>query len=106
MPREKIIDHDPGVATALAGLRQVDDEPPPPPVPPMVAAIGAETIDYIKAQMSEAVAAGIDEGTKRVVEKYHLEDVAKWGKAAVFAQFVTAAAAVGILMTLLLKDKD
>lgn len=91
------------VATALAGFGQPSGSAP---IPPMIAAIGPETLDYIKAQVADAVASGIDEGTKRVVEKYHLEDVAKWGKAAVFAQFVTAAAAVGILLTLLLKDKE
>lgn len=98
MPQHKVADREPGVATALAGFGQPADEPALP--------LPQTTIDYIKAQMADAVSSGIEEGTKRVVEKYHLEEIAKWGKAAVFAQFVTAAASVGILMTLLFKDKD
>ncbi len=97
---QQVVDREPGVATSLAGFGQAPaDEPPALPLP-------QSTIDYIKAQMADAVSSGIEEGTKRVVEKYHLEDIAKWGKAAVFAEFVTAAAAVGILLTLLFRDKD
>ncbi len=104
MPRGTVIDQqNANVATALAGFGQSGSSAPPAGVAAMVS---PETLDYIKAQVADAVASGIDEGTKRVVEKYHLEDIAKWGKAAVFAQFVTAAAAVGILMTLLLRNKE
>ena len=68
---------------------------------PYPGASPAEVEQGIILAVEEAVR-GID-GVKRVVERYHLEDFATWGKASVVFQGITAAAAVGIFILLAMK---
>jgi hypothetical protein len=79
------------VAYGQHGLAQFDAEIPP------------EVLEKIKAAMSDAVADGIEAGTKRVEQRY--EAVATWGKVQVVASVLAAAAAIGILAVLIWKKR-
>jgi hypothetical protein len=91
-------DREAGVAAALAGnkngLAQV------PPLPELPFGITPDQIawmrDQFKTAAQEAVAYGIEEGAKRVAEKY-----GTYATVNVVANCVTAAAAVGILVALI-----
>ena len=96
MPEKKPRD-EAGIATALAGLKQVE-----PPAEPYVLPFPQPMIDEIKAQFSSAVADGIEEGVKRIQEKN--EDAAKWAKVAVVASVVTAVGVIALLIATLSKD--
>lgn len=96
---------DGGVATALAGYGQAGAQTDVQAIP----GIPPEMLAAIKSIAADSVSQGIEEGVKRVVDKYHLEDVATWGKASVILEGVTAFAAVGIFLWLVTqsgKDKE
>ena len=87
---------DAGIAAALAGnrtgLAQV------PPLPPAASKFSPEDLAWVRAQVADAVADGMEEGAKRIAAKY-----GTYAQVGLVAGLVTAAAAIGILIAVLVK---
>jgi hypothetical protein len=89
-------DQDAGVAAALAGIRTGLSQVPP--LPPAASKFSPEDLAWVRAQVADAVADGMEEGAKRIVTKY-----GTYATVALVASLVTAATAVGILIAILVK---
>jgi hypothetical protein len=87
---------DVGVAAALAGNRTGLAEVPP--LPPAASKFSPEDLAWVRAQVADAVADGMEEGAKRIVTKY-----GTYAKVGLVAGLVTAASAVAILVAILVK---
>lgn len=87
----RLVGHGPNGIVGGPGLSQLDVDVPP------------ELLDKIKAAMSDAVADGIEAGTRRAAERY--KSVQTWAKVQVVATVIAAAAGVGILAYLIWKKR-
>jgi hypothetical protein len=87
------MDKDPGIAASVEGVGTGEAEIETfPGVPP-------EMVKYIRRQLEEATANGIEQGAKRIADTY-----GGYFKLLALTEILTAAAVVGLLIVALTRD--